>query len=355
MKSSNLLGLDLDQLIEVAQSLGEKPFRGKQLYHQIYRRKQFDFDQMTDLSKSFRNRVRENYVISLPEVHRRFDSSDGTVKFLFELEDGQRIETVYIPDGERTTLCISSQVGCDVGCTFCMTAQMGFRRNLRPGEIVGQVLAVMQAGLLEDQGFNIVFMGMGEPLYNYQNVMKAFRLLTDTEGMDLATRKITVSTSGIVPVLKKLALEPVVPNLAISLNATTNAVRDRVMPVNQKWNLDELLEVCRSFPLDPRRRITIEYVLLKGETDTDADALRLTRLLKGIPIKVNLIPYNPNPGLPHARPEPERIERFREILANHNVPNFLRKTRGQDVAAACGQLAYLEKTAETEGQPEHLQ
>lgn len=350
MKSRNLLGLDQSELTLIAESLNEKPFRGRQLYVQLYRRKAVDLEEMTDLSKSFRAKLGAAWTVRLPEVRRRTDSADGTVKFLFELADGQHVESVYIPEESRDTLCISSQVGCAVGCTFCMTAQMGFRRNLRPGEIVGQVLRVIREGLLAGTGFNIVFMGMGEPLYNYRNVMKAFHLLTDSGGMDLSYRKITVSTSGVVRVLERMAEEPLLPNLAISLNASDDDTRNRVMPINRKWSMAELLAVLRKFPLEPRRRITIEYVLLADETDRREDALRLVKLLRGLRVKVNLIPYNPNPGLGHRRPLPDRIAQFAGILSSHHIAAFVRRTRGDDVAAACGQLAWLDQseTPETE-------
>ena len=297
---------------------------------------------MTDVPKALREVLRREAEIVMPRIALAQPAGDGTVKCVLELADGQHIETVHIPEESRDTLCISSQVGCDVGCTFCMTAKMGFARNLRAGEIIGQVLQATEMRLVNKNGFNIVFMGMGEPLYNYKNVMKAFRLLTDPEGMNLSHRRVTISTSGVIPVLKQMATEPKLPNLAISLNATSADVRNRIMPINKRWGLTELLKVCRDFPLEPRRRITIEYVLLKGETDSDDDARRLARLLRGIPSKVNLIPYNPNPGLPHARPEEHRISRFQEILNELNVSAFVRKTRGLDVAAACGQLAHLE-------------
>jgi 23S rRNA (adenine2503-C2)-methyltransferase len=345
MKSKNLLGLNQEELIQFAVSLGEKPFRGKQLYQQIYRRKQFDVNNMTDLAKGFRSLLEATSNVRLPKVVKRVSSSDDTVKFLFELEDGQLIEAVFIPEESRSTVCISSQVGCDVGCTFCLTAKMGFRRNLRVGEIVGQILAIQEEGYLQRNGFNVVFMGMGEPLYNYKNVLEAVGLMTDLGGMDLSHRRITISTSGVVPILKKMSHESRLPNLAISLNAVTDEVRDRIMPINRRWGLRELLDTCRDFPLEPRRRITFEYVLLKGETDSEEDALQLARLLQGLPAKVNLIPYNPNPGLAHERPEPGVVERFKELLAAQRISSFIRKTRGDDIAAACGQLANLANSA----------
>ncbi|MBI4444674.1 MAG: 23S rRNA (adenine(2503)-C(2))-methyltransferase RlmN [Acidobacteria bacterium] len=338
----NLLGYDKCELVELALGMGEKSFRGTQLYRQIYRKKALDVEQMTDLSGEFRRRLSFQCAVKYPALVRLTKARDATVKLLFELSDNRFVETVYIPEDGRDTLCISSQVGCDVGCTFCMTAQMGFQRNLKAGEIVGQVLSAIQRGMVRERGFNIVFMGMGEPLLNYQNVMKAFRIFIDQEGMGLSHRKITVSTSGVVPVLKKMKEEEVLPNLAISLNATTNELRDQIMPINRKWNIEELLDTCREFPLDSRRRITFEYVLLAGLNDSDEDARRLTRLLRGIHSKLNLIPYNVNPGLPFRRPSEARVERFQSILLENRVSAFVRKTRGDDVAAACGQLAYRE-------------
>lgn len=346
IKILDLLGMNQSQLTDLAVSLGERPYRGKQLFHQVFARRETDFDRMTELSKPFRERLKRCCRVDRPRLHRRSDSADGTVKFLFELRDGRRIESVCIPEPRRETLCISSQVGCDVGCTFCLTAQMGFQRNLSAGEIVAQVLAVIESGALQAPGFNIVFMGMGEPLYNYKNVMRAFRLLTDPNGMNLSYRRITVSTAGVVPVLKKMHGEPKLPNLAVSLNASDEATRNRIMPINRRWTMDELLEACRQFPLEPRRRITFEYVLMESVTDSDEDAHRLARLLKGMRAKVNLIPYNPNPGLPYRRPEEERVERFREILVDHQVSAFVRRPRGEDISAACGQLAYLDRNPE---------
>ena len=349
MKKKNLLGLGAAELERLALFMDEKAFRGRQLYHQIYQRRLQDFDQMSELPKNLRRSLSEKYSLTYPEVESQTASADGTVKFLLRLEDGRFIETVFIPEGKRQTLCVSSQIGCAVGCTFCMTAQMPFQRNLQPGEIVGQLLAVIGTGLLREKGFNLVFMGMGEPLYNYQNLAKAFRIMIDPAGMGLSRQKITVSTSGVVPVLKKIATEEILPNLAISLNATTNEIRDVVMPINKRWNLEELMQVCRSFPLEPRRRLTFEYVLLKDVTDSDEDARRLAKLVKGARAKVNLIPYNPGVGLGYARPAWERVKKFQQILVSHQVKTLVRRPRGDEIAAACGQLAYLKK-AGSDGQ-----
>lgn len=341
MKKDNLLGWDETRLTELARNLGEPAFRGRQLFHQIYQKRQYQFPQMTDLPKQFRDQLCENCEVEPPRIHQRSDSQDGTVKLLLELEDGKHIETVYIPEERRDTLCVSSQVGCDVGCTFCLTARMGFQRNLRPGEIVGQVLVALGLGMLRNGRFNIVLMGMGEPLYNYANVMRAFHLLIHPSGLNLSYRRITLSTSGVVPVLEKMREEPILPNLAISLNATTEELRNEIMPINQKWNLQELLEVCRTFPLDPRRRITFEYVMIRGVNDSDEDALGLVQQLKGIRAKVNLIPFNPDPLLPYQRPSDEQVQRFRQLLVDRNVSAFVRTPRGDDISAACGQLAYM--------------
>jgi len=335
----NLLGLSLDEFEGMVESLGEKAFRGRQLYVQVYRRKQFDIGQMTDLAKDFRERLSGEFEIRLPDIEEKKVSADGTIKYLFRLRDGEAVESVYIPEEGRDTLCISSQSGCRVGCRFCMTAQMGFHRNLDSGEITGQVLAVIRDGALREKGFNIVFMGMGEPLHNYDNVMKAFRLLTDSGGMDLSYRKITVSTSGVVPLIRKLAEEEQPPSLAVSLNAADDETRNRIMPINREWNIRELLEACRVYSREDRRRVTIEYVLLDGVNDSDGDATRLGKLLRGIPVKVNLIAYNANPGLPFQAPATGRILRFQEMLVNRGLSAFIRASRGSDVAAACGQLA----------------
>lgn len=343
MKSNQLLGMDRAELVELMAGLGEKPFRGRQLYRHLYHRRQITAASMTDLPRGLRSLLGDRFRIDLPELGKKSISRDGTVKFLFRLEDGKVIESVFIPEEKRHTLCISSQAGCNVGCTFCMTAQMGLQRNLRVGEIIGQVLRVIELGFLNENGFNIVFMGMGEPLYNFRNVMKAFHILIDPAAMGLSPRKITISTAGVVPVLERLAESSPVPNLAVSLNASCNAVRDRIMPINRKWPLEELMAVCRKFPAGSRRRITFEYVLLQEENDWDEDARRLAQLLRGLPGKVNLIPYNPNPGLSHRRPDERRIDRFRKVLVASGIDAFVRKTRGRDISAACGQLAHLDR------------
>ena len=342
MNRLNLLGKTEAELREIARAMGEKPFRGSQLYQSIYQRQESDIESMSNLSAGLRAQLAAACVIQMPTVHRVDTSSDGTRKLLYRLQDDTFVETVVIPDDGRVTLCISSQVGCDVGCPFCLTAQMGLTRNLKAGEIVGQVLVAIRQGYVGAHSFNIVFMGMGEPLYNYKQLMRAFRLMVDPDGMRLSRRRITISTSGVLPVLERMMDEPLLPNLAISLNATTEKMRDQLIPLNRRWSMRSLLACCRRFPLEPRRRMTFEYVLLKGLTDSNADARRLLTLLEGIRCKVNLIPYNPNPGLPYQRPSDRRVASFRKILTDHHLTVFVRRTRGVDISAACGQLAHLE-------------
>jgi 23S rRNA (adenine2503-C2)-methyltransferase len=280
------------------------------------------------------------WAIQPPPVHRRFDSADGTRRYLVPLSDGEFAETVFIPEEHRNTICISSQVGCALACTFCLTGKLGLKRHLTAGEIVGQVIAAQRDNLTWDarDGFNIVLMGMGEPLHNYDNVMKAIRILHDPEGMNISMGRITLSTAGMLPALQRLAEEPTIPNLAISLTGATNEKRDILMPINRKYPIEELLETVRRFPLKHRQRVTFEYVLLKGVTDSSEDAKALVRLLKGIPAKVNLIPLNEAEELDYERPSDEAVERFQDVLAAHNISAFVRKNRGNDISAACGQL-----------------
>jgi 23S rRNA (adenine2503-C2)-methyltransferase len=343
MNMINLLGRTEKELRGIVHAMGEEPFRGSQLYQNIYQRQEKDIQSMSSLPGKLRTKLGAMHTIDMPRVHRVETSIDGTRKLLLALRDNEFVETVVIPDSSRVTLCISSQVGCGVGCPFCLTAQMGLTRNLGVGEILGQVMIAIRQGYLGSKTCNIVFMGMGEPLYNYKRVMKSFHLMIDQKGMGLSKRRITVSTSGVVPVLERMIEEPLLPNLAISLNATTEKMRDRLIPINRRWPMRSLLDCCRRLPLGPKRCITFEFVLLRGLTDTDNDARRLVRLLRGIRCKINLIPYNPNPGLPYQRPSDHRIASFRRILTDHHLPVFVRRTRGDDISAACGQLAHLEQ------------
>ena len=290
-----------------------------------------------------RERLDKQFQATLPEVEKKFQSVDGTSRFLLRLADSCRIEAVRMPEPKRTTICLSTQAGCAVDCQFCLTGVMGFIRNLTPGEIVGQLLLLTRKEALGAEGrINLVFMGMGEPLLNYENVLDAVRLLSDSDGMGLSVRRMTLSTSGIVPGIEKLGKESVRPNLAVSLNATTDTMRDSLVPINRKWPLRELLRVCREFPLRPREKLTFEYVLLAGVNDTPDDARRLSRLIRGIPSKVNLIGLNPGPELPFKTPPDEQILRFQQILVHKGVPAYVRKPRGRDIFAACGQLKLAE-------------
>jgi 23S rRNA (adenine2503-C2)-methyltransferase len=265
-------------------------------------------------------------------------SVDGTRKFVMELSDGSRIESVFIPDTPAMTFCVSTQVGCAMSCGFCLTGQMGLVRHLTAGEIVGQVGALAAATGLIDQPFNIVLMGMGEPLHNYDNTMKALRMLHTPEGLSVSPRRITLSTVGIVPGLDRLAREPLMPNLAISLHATTDELRTRLVPPNAKYPLAAILAACQRFPLKKRSRITFEYVMLAKVNDSPEDARRLARLLSGVKAKVNLIPLNPAPGIPYERPSDQTVDRFAQILAERHLTVSVRKSRGRDIRAACGQL-----------------
>jgi 23S rRNA (adenine2503-C2)-methyltransferase len=335
----NLVGASLEEIGELMASWNEPAYRARQIYAGIYGRLAPSWDAFTELGKPLKSRLKQTCGIQYPAVYRVFDSEDGTRRYLFELSAGHRIESVFIPEEKRDTLCISTQVGCAVGCLFCATGKLRMQRNLLPGEIVGQVLALRQGREADSRRLNIVIMGMGEPLFNYDNVMKAIRLMTDDRGMSISPRRITLSTAGVVPGLRRLAGEPVIPNLAISLNATTDPVRDRLIPINRKWNIDTLLQACREFPLEPRRRITFEYVLIGGVNDSSIDAYRLAKLLKGIPKKVNLIPLNEIPSIALAAPDPEKVLKFQNILLDSHVTVNIRRSRGTDIAAACGMLA----------------
>lgn len=335
--SSNLVDLkDLtpEELAQVFIGLGSKPFRARQLLSWIYRRGVCDFFAMTDFSRQLREDLAARYRISDWQAEMQEESCDGTRKYLFRLADGQTVETVRIPmESGRTTLCISSQVGCAMQCSFCLTGNFGLTRNLSPGEIVNQVCAAVKEGPVD----NIVLMGMGEPLHNLDNVVKALQILYATEGFNYGPRKVTLSTSGLVPQMRELG-ERIRVNLAVSLNATTDAVRDQLMPINRRYPLAELLEACRDFPLQPRQRITFEYILIRGVNDSLADARRLVKLLHGIKAKVNLICFNEHTGSALRAPEDKSVEAFQSHLLNRGLVAIRRASKGQDISAACGQL-----------------
>jgi 23S rRNA (adenine2503-C2)-methyltransferase len=336
----NILGWSRGELEQLAQDCGQARFHGRQLYKGIYARREQAFENFTDLNSAFRSRLAAEYRAVSPDIRGAFASRDGAVRYLLGLEDGNSIEAVYMPEENRTTLCLSSQAGCAVDCRFCFTALLGLMRNLTAGEIVGQVLAVARAQHIPPRArLNVVFMGMGEPLLNLPAVMKAVRILADPNGVGLPVRRITISTAGVVPRIFDLAREPVRPKLAVSLNASTDEQRNALMPLNRKYPLRELLDACRAYPLRPREHLTFEYVMLDGVNDSDRDAERVARLVRGLRAKVNLIPYNSGPELPY-RPSPlKRVVTFQEILMNCGVPAYIRVSRGQDVRAACGQLS----------------
>jgi len=350
-----LLGLSSSDLCQFLESLGEKSFHGRQLYRSIYKAKQFQVGDMTDLSRSLRKRLQKCTRLTLPLTVVSQCSIDGTRKYLFELQDGERIESVLIPEERRDTLCISTQVGCPMDCKFCLTALIGLARNLTAGEIVGQVLAILKAR--EDSALdtasvtnhggnpsarakpaNIVLMGMGEPLLNLDNVSRALALVADPKGIGIPLHRITLSTVGIVPKIRELAKAAAVPNLAISLSATTNEVRNHLMPINRKYPIEDLIQACAQFPLRSRQRITFEYVLIDAVNDGDDDARRLVKLLRGLRAKVNLLPLNPGQGNGMKSSPPERVQRFQEILISKGLEAYIRRPRGADIFAACGQL-----------------
>jgi 23S rRNA (adenine2503-C2)-methyltransferase len=331
-------------LAEIREVLGpEQPaFRARQVYTALYQQQVPDLVRISTLPAQVRRDLAGHHQVGLPEIERRYESVDGTRRYLLRLEDGRTVESVLMAEGERDTICISSQVGCAVGCRFCLTALMGIERNLTAGEIVGQVIAVSRDnGLLRDGSrLNIVMMGQGEPLLNLENVVKATRLLLDPEGGGLSPRRVTLSTAGIVPKIEELGREPVRPKLAVSLNASTEEMRQELMPITRKYHLKDLLAACRAYPLRPWEKLTFEYVLLKGVNDTDADARRVLKLLANLNCKVNLIALNPGPGIPYATPHAERVHSFQAIV-RRALPCFIRKPRGLDIFAACGQLKRL--------------
>jgi 23S rRNA (adenine2503-C2)-methyltransferase len=356
----NLLGKSAEQLRAFMQAIGEPAYRGAQMYHALYAERRFDFAAMTNLPAALRERLAREAAIALPRIVRRHVSSDGTVRYVLAL--GGRgdakpatIETVFMPEENRQTICISTQAGCAVDCRFCLTATLGLVRNLTAGEMVGQVLVALEdtrAPLkppfdpAQGKQTNIVLMGQGEPLLNFDRVMAALRILLDPNALRISSKHATLSTSGIVPGIERLAQEKVRPKLAISLNASSDEQRDNIMPINRKYPLEKLLDACRRYPLRPWEHLTFEYVLLGGFNDSPEDARRVVQLLANLRAKVNLIPWNPG-ELPYEKPDAARIEEFRRILVDKGMPAFVRCSRGQDVRAACGQLALAVMGAST--------
>ncbi len=363
LQHTDLLGLSIQELTAIADRLGEAPYRAQQLFDGLYRQKWQNLEQFTPLSLDFRRRLaQEGFTVAGPRVEKKFVSTDGTVRYLLAFTDGQSVETVWMPEGDggeagdgsqsgdeeleaaktwqRATICVSSQVGCAVDCAFCMTALLGLKRNLTAGEIVGQILLVLsdQKVEVDRDRVNLVFMGQGEPFLNYDNFMQAVRLLV--EGVGIPESRMTVSTSGIVPRIADFGAEPVRPKLAISLNAPNEALRTEVMPITRKWTIEKLMAALREFPLRNRERMTFEYVLLAGVNDEVRHAREVIELVRGLRAKVNLIALNPGPDIPFATPSEERVLAFQSTLTRAGIPAFIRRPRGRDIYAACGQLKH---------------
>ncbi|MGE3579168.1 MAG: 23S rRNA (adenine(2503)-C(2))-methyltransferase RlmN [Vicinamibacterales bacterium] len=326
------------ELEDALADAGAPRFHGRQIYRWIHRRGVDRFEDMTDLPRDLRAMLAAGFRIETPRIVADATSTDGTRKLALALADGRQIEAVFIPDTPSMTFCISTQVGCAMACDFCLTGKMGLVRHLTAGEIVGQVRVLTKATGLLGQPFNIVLMGMGEPLHNYDATMRAIRMLHEPDGMALSPKRITLSTVGIVPAMERLAGEELMPNLAVSLHATTEEMRTKLVPPNKRYTLRAILDACRRFPVRHRGRITFEYVLLNEVNDTPEDAKRLVKLLDGIRAKVNLIPLNAAPGIAYERPSDDRVDRFAGILADRGVTVMVRKSRGRDIRAACGQL-----------------
>ncbi|MGD9902915.1 MAG: 23S rRNA (adenine(2503)-C(2))-methyltransferase RlmN [Vicinamibacterales bacterium] len=335
--------LDLAELDPIAlegllTARGLPRFRARQVFQWIWKRGATTFDAMTSLPRDLRAALAQDFHIGTPAIAGHERSEDGTEKLVLRLADDRQVECVFIPDTPAQTFCVSTQVGCAMGCRFCLTGTMGLVRHLTAGEIAGQVRVLAKATGRLDEPFNIVLMGMGEPLHNYDATMAALRLLNAADGFALSPRRVTLSTVGLVPMLDRLAAEPLMPNLAISLHATTEEQRAAIVPPSSKYGLHAIIEACRRFPIARRSRITFEYVLLRGVNDTLADARRLARLLDGVKAKVNLIPLNAAPGIPFERPSDRAVDDFARTLAAKGVTVSVRKSRGRDIRAACGQL-----------------
>jgi 23S rRNA (adenine2503-C2)-methyltransferase len=341
MNKKDLTNLSLSQLTEFLVNLGLPKYRGAQVFSWLYRPKVSDFSQMTDLSKDLRENLAARTSFTWPQIAEIERSQDGTVKYGFKLQDDNYIEAVLIPEEGRNTLCVSSQIGCAMACSFCLTGTIGFKRNLLPGEIVGQVIGVRE-WLLDNNSSeglnNLVFMGMGEPLANFDNLLIALDILTNQRGLDFSERKITVSTCGLVSKIIELGQKSKV-NLAVSLHSVDDSIRSRIMPINKKYPVADLLEACRNFPMPKRKRIMFEYILIKDLNDSEADAQLLAQKLKSIPCKINLLPYNESAYLPFKRSSDDKIDLFQKTLWKAGYTVLVRSSRGGDISAACGQLA----------------
>lgn len=334
----DLKNLSPSELNESLGSFGKERYRSAQILRWLYQKGAHSFEEMTNLSKRFRQELNQvNFISTFHPLHVQ-QARDGTKKFLFQLEDGNRIESVLIPDKARLTLCVSTQVGCALGCRFCLTGKRGWKRDLTAAEILNQILAARERLENKTSITNIVLMGMGEPLANYKNTLKAIDLMRHPDAFKFSSRRITLSTAGLLPELERLAKEKIPFRLAISLNAADEETRSHLMPINRRYPLNRILEVCRSFPLQPRSRITFEYVLIDGINDSPQDAKRLFKILQGIPSKVNLIPLNEAPGIPFKRSSEENIRRFHEILMEGGLTAIIRTSKGAEISAACGQL-----------------
>jgi 23S rRNA (adenine2503-C2)-methyltransferase len=338
-EKTDLRNLNSSELEAFIASFGKKRYRTTQILRWLYQKGVHSFDEMTNLSKKFREELNQVSFISILPPLRTEEARDGTKKFLFELNDKNRIESVLIPEKDRLTLCISTQAGCAFGCKFCLTGKMGWKRNLTTSEILNQILAVRETLEGKRSITNIVLMGMGEPLANYQNTMKAIELMLHPDAFKFSSRRVTLSTVGLLPEMEKMAKGRIRFRLAISLNATDEETRSHLMPVNRRYSLRNVLELSRKFPLQPRSRITFEYVMVKDINDSPRDAKKLLKILKGIPSKVNLIPLNEAPGIPFKRPSDETVREFQEILMEGGLTTIVRASKGAEISAACGQLS----------------
>jgi len=339
LSTQNFFGTSETELKEIFCEWNVETYRVHQVFTWVYHYNCRDFSEMSNISKSLRSKLAENFHFSLPKIQQRTHSKDGSIKYLMELNDGAVVESVWMPSDSRKTLCLSTQVGCRLNCSFCLTASLGLKRNLTAGEIIGQHIAINEELEEKDQITNVVFMGMGEPLDNYVPVVNALRIMTSPEAMKVSTRKVTVSTSGLVEKIKAFQEENLHINLAISLNASDNATRDWLMPINKKYPIEVLIDCLKKYPLKPQRRHTIEYVLLEGINDSDEDAERLAKWLQGVPCKINLIPFNFFDSSEYRPPSENRVLDFQNYLMKRNFSAFIRKNRATDILGACGQLA----------------